>query len=94
VALVLSVIFAGLGQLYLGLRRRGLIFAVVGVVLVAWFYSFEVGDLYPLLWAYGIYDTYRTCIRVAGLRPRVAPVIVLVVLEIVALLFVVGSFLG
>jgi TM2 domain-containing membrane protein YozV len=94
VAVVLSVILSGLGQLYLGVRKRGLIFLVIGIVLIVWFTVIGVGDIYPLFWAYGIYDTLKIAARVSGKPSRIKPVIVLIILEILAIFFFVASLLG
>jgi TM2 domain-containing membrane protein YozV len=94
VAVVLSVILSGLGQLYLGVRKRGLVFVVVGVILIVWFAVMGVGDIYPLFWAYGIYDTLKIAARVSGKPSRIKPVIVLIILEILAVIFFVGSLIG
>jgi TM2 domain-containing membrane protein YozV len=94
VAVILSVILSGLGQLYLGARKRGLIFIVVGIIFIVWYSFIGVGDIYPLFWAYGIYDTLKIAARVTGKPSRIKPVIVLIILEILAILFFVASLLG
>lgn len=94
IAAVLSVLLSGLGQLYLGARKRGLVFVAVGIILIAWFAVMGVADVYPLFWAYGIYDTLKIAARLSGKASRIRPAIVLIILEILAIIFFVGSLLG
>lgn len=59
VALVLSFLIAGLGQIYNGELVKGILFIVLS--LVFWFLSiFLIGiPLYIALWAYSMYDAYK-----------------------------------
>ena len=59
-ALILSFFIPGLGQFYLGLNKKGIIF------LIAWIVSdilllFYIGILlYLIIWGYGLYDAYTS----------------------------------
>jgi TM2 domain-containing membrane protein YozV/predicted nucleic acid-binding Zn ribbon protein len=60
-AVFLSILYVGWGQLYLRQIRKGLILFVIGVFLVVASYIFFAADvLYFMFWAYGLYDTYRS----------------------------------
>jgi len=53
VAVVLSAIFPGLGQFYNGQTTKGVLFLVLGIILI-----FLIFILYLVFWAYNIYDAY------------------------------------
>jgi len=69
-AIVLSFVFPGLGQYYVGQKKKGRAFIVIGIVLVL---SVFVGIgviLYPLFWLFNMIDAFLTIRRVdAGLPP-------------------------
>ena len=52
-ALILSAIFSGVGNVYNGLAKRGLVELIVAVII-----SLVVFPLGLLWWAYVLYDTY------------------------------------
>jgi len=67
--LVLSFIFPGLGQYYVGQKRKGRIFVAVGVVL-ALAVLIEIGVfLYPLFWLYNMIDAFQTVRKVKAALP-------------------------
>ncbi|MBQ6443583.1 MAG: hypothetical protein IJJ11_02745 [Methanosphaera sp.] len=59
IALILSVIFSGVGNVYNGLGKRGLIELLVAIVLTM--AAFPIGLIW---WAYVVYDTYACNIAV------------------------------
>ncbi len=64
IAAVLSFLFVGLGQIYNGEIGKGIMFLVIGVILV-FTMLFLIGFiLYPLFWIYNIYDAYNTAKRI------------------------------
>jgi TM2 domain-containing membrane protein YozV len=59
-AVVLSVAFPGLGQIYAGEKRRGAAFVVAGLILLGTF-LIEIGlILYPVLLLISAFDAYRS----------------------------------
>jgi TM2 domain-containing membrane protein YozV len=68
IAAVLSFLFVGLGQIYNGEIGKGIMFLIIGIILV-FTMIFLIGFiLYPLFWIYNIYDAYNTAKRInAGL---------------------------
>ena len=56
VALILSFIFPGLGQIYIGQQQKGVLFVVIGICLVLMMYILIGIILYPLFW---LYSTFR-----------------------------------
>ncbi len=60
IALVLSFIFTGIGNVYDGLVKRGLVEFVVGVILNL--LGMNVSSIFTYIaiiwWAYALYDTY------------------------------------
>jgi TM2 domain-containing membrane protein YozV len=59
-AVVLSVIFPGLGQFYIGEKRRGAAFVLAGLIFLATF-LIEIGlILYPIFLLINAFDTYRS----------------------------------
>src|SRR5271169_3445412 len=66
VAVVSSLIFPGLGQLYLGEKKRGTKFIVIGLVLLGTI-LIEIGViLYPIFVVINALDAYRYAIRING----------------------------
>ncbi len=69
-AIVLSFVFPGLGQYYVGQTRKGRWFIVIGIVLAL---SVLVGIgviLYPLFWLFNMIDAFLTIRKAeAGLPP-------------------------
>ena len=52
-AVILSAIFPGLGQFYNHQTTKGILFLVLGIILI-----FLIFILYLVFWAYNIYDAY------------------------------------
>ena len=66
IAAVCSFLFVGLGQIYNGQIGKGIMFIIIGVILI---FSLILAILYPIFWVYNIYDAYRTAQRInAGER--------------------------
>jgi TM2 domain-containing membrane protein YozV len=64
IAAVLSFLFVGLGQIYNGQIGKGIMFVIIGIILV-FTMIFLIGFiLYPLFWIYNIYDAYNTAKRI------------------------------
>lgn len=69
VASVASIAFPGLGQIYIGHIRKGIVFIIFGILFIAPIALFLLGSLnkteqivtifYPLFLAYNSYDAYR-----------------------------------
>ena len=68
IALVLSIIWSGLGLIYAGDVQRGLILAVAALVLdlLAFFVFFPLGIVVFLIWVYSLYVTYKEVQAVNG----------------------------
>ncbi len=63
IATVLSFFIVGLGQIYLGFTKKGIILfaaAVISLFLLAFVFG---GVLFVIVWAYGIYDAYTTAVK-------------------------------
>ena len=59
-ALILSIIFPGLGQIYNGQNRKGILF-IIAYILSFLLWLIVIGlILTPLIWLYGLYDAYKT----------------------------------
>jgi len=64
ISAVLSFVFVGLGQIYNGEIGKGILFVIIGILLV-FTMIFLIGFiLYPIFWAYNIYDAYNTAKRI------------------------------
>ena len=86
-----SMFFPGLGQLYNGEYQKGVILAVVGLILLVpavdkifgWLLASQPASVgatilgwvglisYLLVWAYGIYDAYRSGQRIAAQQAQI-----------------------
>ena len=64
IAAVLSFIFVGLGQIYNEQIGKGILFVFIGVILVLSMVVLVGFILYPLFWAYNIYDAYKTAQKI------------------------------
>lgn len=76
VALVLSIILPGLGQIYNRDFAKGLIFIVFAIILAGLSFANLIGIIasiiYLVFWLYNIYDAYTRAKRInAGLSPTV-----------------------
>lgn len=62
VALVLSFLIPGLGQLYVGKTMIGIVLIIVALILTAGIFmvSEYAWILYIIVWLYGMYDAYTT----------------------------------
>jgi TM2 domain-containing membrane protein YozV len=62
IAIILSIIIAGLGQIYLGYIKRGVIILIAGFA-ISFFMTFWLGlwGLFPALafWIWNIYDANK-----------------------------------
>ena len=63
-ALILSFIFSGVGNVYNGLAKRGLVELIVAVII-----SLVVFPLGLLWWAYTLYDTYACNVAINNNLP-------------------------
>ncbi len=62
VAIIMSVIITGLGSLYAGFMKDGLILLILQIVVsVLGFMFFFPWILSVVIWIYGIYDAYKKC---------------------------------
>jgi TM2 domain-containing membrane protein YozV len=59
-AAVASFFFSGLGQIYNGEIKKGLLLIFVQVINVLLFFILIGFITYPITWAYGVYDAYKT----------------------------------
>jgi len=64
IAVVLSFFFVGLGQIYNGQIGKGILFILVGVILILTMAIFIGFILYPLFWVYNMYDAYDTAKKI------------------------------
>ncbi len=64
IAAVLSFVFVGLGQIYNGQIGKGIMFMIIGIILVLTMFILIGFILYPLFWIYNIYDTYSTAEKI------------------------------
>jgi TM2 domain-containing membrane protein YozV len=64
VAAIASFFFTGLGQIYNGEIGKGLIFIVIGGLLVLSMVILIGFILYPVFWVYNIYDAYKTAEKI------------------------------
>jgi len=63
IAIILSFIFPGLGQTYIGQQQKGVLFIVIGICLVLMMYILIGIVLYPLFWLYSMYDAYTSATK-------------------------------
>ena len=56
--------FVGLGQIYNGQIGKGIMFIIIGVILVLTMFILIGFILYPLFWIYNIYDAYNTAKKI------------------------------
>jgi TM2 domain-containing membrane protein YozV len=69
-ALFLSFVFPGLGQYYVGQRRKGRWFVVTAAILALTLLVGIGAVLYPLFWLYNMIDAFLTVRKAtAGLPP-------------------------
>lgn len=64
-AVVASAIFPGLGQIYDGEPRRGVLFIIIGALCLSPLLGMGTIRnfalvLYPIFWIYGVYNAYTT----------------------------------
>ena len=60
IAIILSIIWSGLGLIYAGDMNRGVMLAVLALVLelLALFVFFPLGIVVFIIWIYSLYATY------------------------------------
>lgn len=63
VAAVLSFFFSGLGQIYNGEIMKGILFIVCGGISILLMWILIGFLLYPIVWIYGMYDAYKTAVK-------------------------------
>lgn len=63
-AAVASFLFAGLGQIYNGEFLKGFLFIVVQVINFLLIFIVIGFITYPIVWAIGIYDAYRSAEKI------------------------------
>ena len=63
-AAVLSFLFVGLGQIYNGQIGKGILFIIIGVVLIFSMILLIGFILYPIFWILNIYDAYETAKKI------------------------------
>ena len=68
IAMILSFIWSGLGLIYAGDMKRGIILAVLAVVAELLFYyvSQILGIVVFIIWVYSLYATYKEVKAVNG----------------------------
>ncbi len=68
IALVLSFIWSGLGLIYAGDMKKGIILAVLALIFEALvFYGYSiVGIIVFIIWIYSLYATYKEVKAVNG----------------------------
>lgn len=69
-AILLSIVFTGLGQLYNGQILKGLLFMVIHIgnfVLMHWFVGIITA---PVFWVYGLIDALDTAERINAQRRK------------------------
>ena len=68
IALVLSFIWSGLGLIYADDMKRGMILAILCVILyLIWFFvTMIVGIVIFIVWAYSMYATYKQVKAING----------------------------
>ena len=60
IAAVASFFFSGLGQIYNGEIKKGFLLIFIQVINVILFFVLIGFITYPITWAYGIYDAYKS----------------------------------
>ena len=63
VATILSLVFPGLGQLYVGDRRKGIVLVVLTIILAFIVASLDLGFTMIIYWVYNIIDAHQTAKR-------------------------------
>ena len=59
-AAILSFLIIGLGQIYLGLTKKGIILFIAAMISGALIFLLIGFLLWPLVWVYAIYDAYKS----------------------------------
>lgn len=63
-AAVASFLFAGLGQIYNGEFVKGFLFIAIQIINFLLIFIFIGMITYPIVWAIGIYDAYKTAEKI------------------------------
>lgn len=68
IALIISFILTGLGLVYAGDTKRGLIIFVVGIIfnILTWYVAMIFGIVSFIVWIYGMYATYTYVKEING----------------------------
>ncbi|MBQ6099300.1 MAG: hypothetical protein IJL02_05490 [Methanobrevibacter sp.] len=68
IAIILSIIWSGLGLIYAGDMNRGVMLAVLALVLelLALFVFFPLGIVVFIIWIYSLYATYTEVKAING----------------------------
>ena len=68
IAIVLSIIWSGLGVIYAGDVKRGIILAVLAIIFEVLFYLVSpiLGIIVFIIWIYSLYLTYKEVKAVNG----------------------------
>ncbi|MBR0271077.1 MAG: hypothetical protein IJQ68_03675 [Methanobrevibacter sp.] len=68
IAIVLSIIWSGLGLIYAGDVKRGIILAVLAIIFEVLFYLVSpiLGIIVFIIWIYSLYLTYKEVKAVNG----------------------------
>ena len=64
VAAFLSFLIPGVGQVYNGEVGKGIVFIVIGTILVFSMYIVIGFILFPIFWIYSIYDAYEVANKI------------------------------
>ena len=64
IAAIASVILPGLGQIYNGQIGKGIMFIILAIIFGVLVILLIGLILYPLFWAYNIYDAYNTAKKI------------------------------
>lgn len=71
-AIILSLLWSGLGLIYAGDRNKGLILAIVAIIFDILMYTVNImfGMAVFIIWVYSIYETYQEVQAVnEGVKP-------------------------
>ena len=67
-AIILSLLWSGLGLIYAGDRNKGLILAIVAIIFDILMYTVNImfGMVVFIIWVYSIYETYQEVQAING----------------------------
>jgi TM2 domain-containing membrane protein YozV len=64
IAAIASFFIPGLGQIYNGQIGKGIMYIIIGIIFALLMIVLIGFILYPLFWAYNIYDAYTTAEKI------------------------------